>query len=277
MKMYIKNTIRISLAFLFLAAMLTSCDYEEIAPADYPESLIYLPLAAYEGGIYTIDQFNESGLTTPTEGGTYAYILDKEKNQFEIPLSVYRSGLNPGGAASITISVNNDTLRQLIAEGMVTDVEPLPSGKYELVSSVQLGSGERLAPFSLVVDLDFLYGQAPQRYAMAISIASPEQKENPELSTVVVIIDTKIFVPAIEFATYVDSQDYKRITFFNTSEYVVAYEWDFGDGTTSREESPVHTYNADGVYEVTLKTIGLYGNVVTSNTTLTISEPVKKD
>lgn len=30
------------------------------------------------------------------------------------------------------------------------------------------------------------------------------------------------------------------------------YEWDFGDGAASTEENPVHVYNHDGVYTVTL-------------------------
>ncbi len=33
----------------------------------------------------------------------------------------------------------------------------------------------------------------------------------------------------------------------------LVYKWYFGDGTTSREVNPVHTYQADGMYSVTLK------------------------
>ncbi len=31
------------------------------------------------------------------------------------------------------------------------------------------------------------------------------------------------------------------------------YFWDFGDGSTSTEENPEHTYTAAGVYTVTLE------------------------
>jgi PKD repeat protein len=34
---------------------------------------------------------------------------------------------------------------------------------------------------------------------------------------------------------------------------VVAYRWDFGDGTTSIEQNPVHTYTYTGIYEATLE------------------------
>lgn len=34
---------------------------------------------------------------------------------------------------------------------------------------------------------------------------------------------------------------------------VDVYHWDFGDGNTSRDSAPTHTYAADGVYQVTLR------------------------
>ena len=43
------------------------------------------------------------------------------------------------------------------------------------------------------------------------------------------------------------------IQMINYSVDATSYEWDFGDGTTSTEESPTHTYNQPGIYTVTLK------------------------
>lgn len=42
------------------------------------------------------------------------------------------------------------------------------------------------------------------------------------------------------------------VTFTNTSLNATSYSWDFGDGNTSTDENPEHTYAADGSYEVTL-------------------------
>ncbi len=39
----------------------------------------------------------------------------------------------------------------------------------------------------------------------------------------------------------------------------LTYEWDFGDGTTSTEAQPVHTYTETGTYEVILRTITANG------------------
>lgn len=47
-----------------------------------------------------------------------------------------------------------------------------------------------------------------------------------------------------------------EITFTNCSENATAYSWDFGDGNTSIEENPVHTYIQEGTYTVTLTSTG---------------------
>ncbi len=41
-------------------------------------------------------------------------------------------------------------------------------------------------------------------------------------------------------------------SFTNTSTFANQFSWDFGDGTTSNEENPVHIYNQEGVCNVTL-------------------------
>jgi PKD repeat protein len=41
-------------------------------------------------------------------------------------------------------------------------------------------------------------------------------------------------------------------TFTNASMYGDTYLWDFGDGITSTEMSPVHVFAAEGTYTVTL-------------------------
>ena len=43
------------------------------------------------------------------------------------------------------------------------------------------------------------------------------------------------------------------VTFENKSERAEAYEWDFGDGTTSEEAEPEHRYTQSGNYLVTLR------------------------
>jgi len=40
----------------------------------------------------------------------------------------------------------------------------------------------------------------------------------------------------------------------------LAWEWDFGDGTTSTEQNPVHTYTTTGTFSVTLKVLNYGGS-----------------
>ena len=44
-----------------------------------------------------------------------------------------------------------------------------------------------------------------------------------------------------------------KIQFDNSSEKAETYEWDFGDGNSSKETSPSHRYRSSGNYEVVLR------------------------
>ena len=46
-----------------------------------------------------------------------------------------------------------------------------------------------------------------------------------------------------------------EVQFINRSKNSEEFRWDFGDGETSSEKDPVHTYDTIGVYEVTLEAI----------------------
>lgn len=47
------------------------------------------------------------------------------------------------------------------------------------------------------------------------------------------------------------------VTFVNSSLNATGYAWDFGDGTTSTEQSPTHLYASEGVYTVSLIVTGV--------------------
>ena len=40
---------------------------------------------------------------------------------------------------------------------------------------------------------------------------------------------------------------------------IIEWHWDFGDGSTSQEQSPMHSYGSPGTYYVTLDVIDQYG------------------
>jgi PKD repeat protein len=41
-----------------------------------------------------------------------------------------------------------------------------------------------------------------------------------------------------------------------------SWEWDFGDGSTSTEQNPVHVYTEEGTYTITLTVYNPYGSSV---------------
>lgn len=57
-----------------------------------------------------------------------------------------------------------------------------------------------------------------------------------------------------------------EVTFTNLSENGTSYTWDFGDGTTSTEENPTHTYTTTGEFVVTLTVANNCGIAVASQT-----------
>lgn len=59
---------------------------------------------------------------------------------------------------------------------------------------------------------------------------------------------------------------------------LIRYLWDFGDGTTSIEKSPVHIYQREGIYTVKLNIITSLGaqGVITKTNYITVSEEEKQ-
>jgi PKD repeat protein len=62
--------------------------------------------------------------------------------------------------------------------------------------------------------------------------------------------------PAKPTASFTYESEGREVTFISTSKNAKTFSWDFGDGTTSTEQNPVHTYETYGVYTVKLKVTG---------------------
>jgi PKD repeat protein len=64
-------------------------------------------------------------------------------------------------------------------------------------------------------------------------------------------------VPTAIFSTTIDGME---VTFTNSSKDADTYSWDFGDGDSSEEMNPVHTYAENGDYQVSLTAKGEGGS-----------------
>ena len=70
--------------------------------------------------------------------------------------------------------------------------------------------------------------------------------------------------PAADFYTSIQTGSAPlRISFFDRSDGTLPlqYLWNFGDGTTSPERNPTHTYTANGKYTVTLTVKNSFGRI----------------
>ena len=80
-------------------------------------------------------------------------------------------------------------------------------------------------------------------------------------------------LPVANFSTNADPNDPATITFTDGSNgMLTTWMWDFGDGSTSTQIHPIHTYAASGVYTVSLTVSGTEGSdtitdIVTVNVT----------
>jgi hypothetical protein len=269
---------------------LASCEYDEIADAPYPDSLIYLPATVdgsiARGGIYTINEGASTKWVSPTPGQALKYSVNKANNQFIVPLSVYRSGFEDriSGSVNVHIAVNTDTIANLIASGVLLNtlstagyanpgVALLPGDKLKVTESIRLEAGKNNASFQLVVDLDFLKTNAPAKklYVLAITISSPDGKINPLLSTAIVVIDPIVTIPVAEFSFQLTGSSSNEITFNNNSRFwdffsgEEAFSWDFGDGTAiTHDIHPLHTYVLPGEYTIILEVKGITGEAVSA-------------
>ena len=75
--------------------------------------------------------------------------------------------------------------------------------------------------------------------------------------------------PILEVDFDIVENDSLVYTFPNNSLYATYYEWDFGDGNTSTEESPTHTYSQSGSY-----TVKLIGYDTDCNTSMEVTKQI---
>lgn len=80
--------------------------------------------------------------------------------------------------------------------------------------------------------------------------------------------------PSAGFDVEQSSADFLAYTFTNTSTNADSYAWDFGDGNTSTDESPNHTYATADVYTVKLEVRSAAGLTASLEKTVDIQAPV---
>jgi len=73
------------------------------------------------------------------------------------------------------------------------------------------------------------------------------------------------------FTFQVDANDYRTYSFMDASEGAVMLLWEFGDGYQFTGMNPSHTYEQDGIYDVTLTAYSVTGNTNVTSEELVVS------
>jgi len=69
-----------------------------------------------------------------------------------------------------------------------------------------------------------------------------------------------------EFTSQISQSNCRQFTFASIGEGVPStFEWDFGDGSTSNEENPIHKFESSGTYSVSLTVTDDFGGSTTSS------------
>lgn len=179
----------------FILIVIVSCEKDD-SDKNWGVAKIYMPQAAVvSGGIN-----NNYPVPWSSGYGVNNYEIDSTENTIKIVLGVYQSGIRPIGGYSVHIAANVDTTNQIVDGGSVNDGVLLPEDVYTLPEEISVPDGQREATFYLTIDRSKLIAEYPDYYnkklLLAVNISNASKYElNDALSTTVVVIDAKEFMP----------------------------------------------------------------------------------
>ncbi|WP_317196481.1 PKD domain-containing protein [Robertkochia flava] len=208
----------------------------------------------YLGNVYDADQYFSGGKTYANSSAQVPALFQSERSAkppqfgYNIPVpdgdytvNMYFAeifwGATGGGAGGTGSRVFDVTLEgNLVLDNFDIYAEAGPETPVMKSFDLTITDGE----VNIFLDASSAVGGADQPKISAIEILSAAN-----LNPVAVIGASVTSGPApltVNF-TASDSQD---------DDGIVSYLWDFGDGNSSQEENPVHIYNIEGTYTVTL-------------------------
>jgi PKD repeat protein len=107
----------------------------------------------------------------------------------------------------------------------------------------------------------------PGTYTVTLTVWNTTvQQYSISTTTTIQVIDPALY-PAAAFSADVTTGEVPlTATFSDESSLAESWLWDFGDGTTSTDLNPEHTYSVPGTYTVTLTVTNTYGSDIETKT-----------
>lgn len=105
----------------------------------------------------------------------------------------------------------------------------------------------------------------PGTYTVKLTVRNSFGEEDVMIKSDMITVNQPASIPIADFtADTVSGNAPLRVQFFNQSEpgqgaAIWEYYWDFGDGETSYSESPSHTFQNEGFYDVSLRVRNTFG------------------
>lgn len=169
-------------------------------------------------------------LTVTNQCGTTT--IEKEITIDSYPTATFSLGVTTVGCSPFSLSITNNS-------SQATDY------LWTLTGPETLTSTDESPTFELTM---------PGLYSIVLNASNTLGMEETTMIDVIEVLSQPI-------ASFTTQSNATEISFTNTSLYADSYLWDFGDGNTDTDENPIHTYNTEGVYTVTLTATGDCGQV----------------
>lgn len=171
MKITIRHSIWVLAGWLLLLYSCTKTG--EVFDVDsLPAARIYIPAAT-------------NRIVVPSASAIYR--IDSAAGKIYIPIGIGRSGIQSKESYTVNVSVANDTINQLISEGILNDVSLFTPDMYSLPSTFTVEANTDGGQLELAIDAAKVAPMMDKTLALAIRISDPSKYQlNSSLSTVVI-------------------------------------------------------------------------------------------
>jgi len=250
---------------LIILSLLSACIKKELPVACFD----FTPIDSVNGGIQftncsenAVDYFWDFG-----NGAISKEISPMKEFELDFPLQISLVARNEYGTDTLAIVISESDFN--IAPKALFSWELDTSGKLRVNFKNQsinaIGFSWNFSDGTTSTEANPSH-QFKQPGIYSVSLKAEMGNKSTETLHNVEVIDS--FNVASSFYVKINENNARQVHFFNTSTNGKSYKWDFGDGLTSTEASPVHDYSGFGIYSIKL-------NVKNNYTTSSSSQFIK--